>query len=89
MMTDYEFIFSNKLKEKLNETVYGGVKTWVTKDELHVSIRLEECGVNFEYVIPDISDRILNSFTTDYAVYEVMREYKSYLAKQLRNRFFK
>lgn len=89
MMAEYEYIFSNTLKNKLIDKVKGGVKTWIYDDELHISIRMTECDVQFEYIIPNISDRILNSFTTDYAVYQVMQEYKKYLNEKIREKFFK
>ena len=85
MMAEYEYIFSNTLRNKLIDKIKGGVKTWIYDDELHISIRLEECGIQFEHIIPNISERILNSYTTDYAVYDVVQIYHSFI----RNRFFK
>ena len=85
MMAEYEYIFSNTLKNKLIDKVKGGVKTWIYDDELHISIRLEECGIQFEHIIPNISERILNGYATDYAVYEVVQIYHSFI----RDRFFK
>lgn len=85
MMAEYEFIFGSTLRNKVAEKIVGGVKTWVTNDELHVSIRVEECCIKFEYVISNFSDKILHNFTTDYAAYEVINAYKAYI----NNRFFK
>lgn len=85
MMAEYEFIFASNLKTKLIEKVKGGVKTWITNDELHVSILVRENDIQFEHVIPNISKLILNNYTSDYAAYQVMQVYKSYI----RNKFFK
>lgn len=85
MMAEYEFIFASTLKTKLIEKVKGGVKTWITNDELHISILIRENDIQFEHVIPNISTLILNGYTSDYAVYQVTQIYKSYI----RNKFFK
>lgn len=89
MMMEYEYIFSNTLKNKIIEKIKGGVKTWITRDELHVSILLDQYNIQFEHVIPNISDRILNGYTTDYALYEVTKVYKAYLSEKLKEIFFK
>lgn len=40
---------------------------------------------DFEFFETDFSNRILNGFTTEYAVYEVTRKYRKYVMEQ----FFK
>ena len=89
MMKEYEFIFSNNLKNKLIGEVKGGVKTWIVHDDLYISILMSKYDMQFEHVIPRISERILNGYTTDYAVYEIIKEYKDYLFKAVKETFFK
>ena len=78
-MTEREYIFSTALRNKVITKVFGGVKTWITNDEQFVSIRVSEYGIEWVYSISDISTKMLNGYTTDYAVYEVMEAYKKYL----------
>lgn len=77
-MQDYEFLFSKNLHEKLKEKIIG--KVWVKcyHDELHVKI-IPGRGLEFEFTMDDFQNRILNGLSSDYIVYDVLREYKSYI----------
>ena len=79
MMKEYEFIFASTLRQKLMEHLYGGVKTWVVDDELFISIRLEEREILYELSVPNFAERILNGWTTDYAVYEILQGYRRFI----------
>lgn len=85
MMKEYEYIIASTLRQKLIEKVNGGVKTWVTNDELFINIRLEECGILYELSVPNFAERILNGWTTDYAVYEILQDYRRFI----NSRFFR
>lgn len=89
MMAEYEFIFANRLRYKIIDQINGCVKTWVTDNTLHVGIRLQEYNIQFEYTLPNFSDCVLHNLTTDYVVYEVIREYKTYLHEKIREKLFK
>lgn len=84
-MSDCECTFSSALRDKLVTKVNGGVKTWITNDELFVSIRLTEYGLESHYSISDILSKILNGYTTDQALYEVLKNHK----KTINKLFFK
>ena len=78
-MLDYECLFSNHLYEKLKGVIKGGIFVKVNEnDSLVVEIKRKD-GNNFGV------NRILNGFTTEYAVYEVTRKYRKYVMEQ----FFK
>lgn len=82
-MYDYEFVFAKTLQQKIIDQVWAGVKTWVSGDELYVSIMRDENDINFVTSIPGFSERILNGWTTDYAAYEVIKKYKAYITKMI------
>ena len=78
-------LFSNHLYEKLKGVIKGGIFVKVNEnDSLVVEIKRKD-GNNFGVSFTDFSNRILNGFTTEYAVYEVTRKYRKYVMEQ----FFK
>lgn len=67
------------------ESFKGGIFVKVNEnDSLVVEIKRKD-GNNFGVSFTDFSNRILNGFTTEYAVYEVTRKYRKYVMEQ----FFK
>lgn len=84
-MLDYECLFSNCLYEKLKGVIKGGIFVKVNEnDSLVVEIKRKD-GNNFGVSFTDFSNRVLNGFATEYAVYEVTRKYRKYVMEQ----FFK
>lgn len=84
-MTDYEYLFSTMLHEKLKEKIQGGIFVKVNEnDSLIVKIERRD-GNNFNMSFTDFSNRFLNGLTTDYVAYEVTKKYRSFIMKQ----FFK
>lgn len=79
-----ERIFAQNLKAKLLEKIYGRLCVRIFKDEVHVYI---ECwsDIDCEIVLTDFTNRVINGWSTDYAAYEVLEQYK----KVVRNRYFK
>lgn len=71
--------------KKLKGVIKGGIFVKVNEnDSLVVEIKRKD-GNNFGVSFTDFSNRILNGFTTEYAVYEVTRKYRKYVMEQ----FFK
>ena len=86
---DYEYLFQTNLHAKIREKVIGKVigKVFVkvNQDDVLV-VKIESFGnLKFETSIDDFSKRILNGYSTDYAAYEIVKRYKSYIMK----RYFK
>lgn len=79
-----EKIFAKNLAEKLVDKIYGKVTVRIFKDEVHVYIQCWT-DIDCEIVLEGFSDRVLNGWSTDYAAYEVLEQYK----KVVRNRYFK
>lgn len=84
-MLDYEYLFTTNLHSKLKGTIKGSIFVKVNEnDSLIVEIKRRD-GNNFGVSFTDFSNRIVNGFTTEYAVYEVVRKYKKFVMSQ----FFK
>ena len=88
MMADYEFIFSSAVRDKLIEQVRGGIKTWISDDILHVSIRKE--NMQWETAIDDMAYRIGRGLSVSDVVRDVMRQYRQFILKEIiEKEFFK
>lgn len=86
-MMDYEYIFAVNLHEKLKEKIIAHIYVKVDPDDtLYVKIKkyrdIEELA--FEVKFDNFANRILNGWSTEYACYEIVKKYKSFIA----NRFF-
>lgn len=81
-MQDYEYLFSTELHKRLKEKVKGKVWVKIYHDELHVNIIPNENGELYEFVMTDMSSRILNGLSTSYIVYDILKDYRNYVNKQ-------
>lgn len=83
-MMDYEYLFSMNLRQKLRERVIGKIYCKVN-EENELYIKIESLGdLKFSMTINNFSERILNGYSTEYAVYEVMSKYEKFV----HNRYF-
>lgn len=81
-MTDYGYLFSMNLHAKLKEHIVGKVFVKVTGgDELYVKIQ-NMGNLQYEALMPNFSERLINGLTTDYAAYQIIDMYKSYILKK-------
>ena len=78
-MQDYEYLFSKELHRRLKEKVKGKVWVKAYRDELHVTITAFEGELEYEFVEDDLSNKILNGFSSDYAVYTIMKDYHKFV----------
>lgn len=81
-MMDYVQIFAKYLREKIHLKVWHE-RIFIARtydDDLFVQIVLKN-GLTFETSIPDISDKIVNGYTTDYAAYEILQKLKRFIIK--------
>lgn len=84
-MTQYGYHFSMMLYAKLKERIYGHIYVKQTyEDQLYIQITRRD-GLNFEVYIENLSEKMLNGYTTDYAVYEIVEKLKKYVM----NSYFK
>lgn len=82
MMADYEYTFAVALQQKLKNKIQGAIHVCVVDtDELIVKITRNGV-IDFKVSIPNFSNRILNGYTSDYAAYEIVNEYKKCLMKR-------
>ena len=87
-MMDYEKLFSETLYTKLKEKVIAKVFVNVNvQDQLYVHITRHD-GIDYELYIDNFSDKFINGWTTDYAAYEVLEDYKKYIKKIIFNKYF-
>ena len=82
-MMDYEYMFAMTLQQKMRERVIGKIFCAVRDDILYVKIE-SRGNLTFEIEFDNFSERFLNGFSTDYAMYEVLRKYERFI----RNRYF-
>ncbi len=75
-MLDYEKIFTSNLHSKLKKKINGSVYCEVNqRNELYVRIR-SSGDVFFEKRLDNFSDRLVSGYSTEYAMYDVISEYK-------------
>lgn len=81
-MTDYEYLFATSLHQKLREKIVGKIFVKVTqKDELFVKIE-SYGGLEYRFYRSNFSESLLNGYTTDFAAYEVVIEFKKFITNK-------
>lgn len=82
MIDEYLYVFRRTLHEKLKTKIFGKVFLRVVNgDELFINISRRD-GTNFRMFIPSLSDRIVSGYSTDDAMYEILKEYRKYVLHQ-------
>jgi hypothetical protein len=79
-----EKIFAKNLAEKLVEKIYGKIVVKIFNDEVHVYIKCWS-DIDCEVVLENFTERVLHGWSTDYAAYEVLEQYR----KCVMRRYFK
>ena len=78
-MRDYEYLFATTLHQKLREKIIGKIFVKVTTDDA-LLIKIESLGgLEYKTYIENFSTRIFNGWSTDYAAYEVVNDYKKFV----------
>lgn len=84
-MMDYEYIFSTNVWQKLKERVWGKARCTINDND-QLLVRIEsKYGLYFETTIDNISEKIVNGYSTDYAAFEITKKYERFI----HNRFVK
>ena len=82
---DYGKLFAINLHGKLKEKIIGKIFVVVNQwDKLVIEIE-SFGGIEYRIVYDNFSSRILNGWTSDYAVYEIVREYKKFINQKFFN----
>lgn len=79
-MQDYEYLFVTNLHQKLKEKVKGGVYTNVTEND-ELCIKISNGDLVYGMRLSNLSDKIINGWSTDYAVHEILESYKRFINK--------
>lgn len=80
-MRDYEKLIATAIHGKLKEKIKGKVFVEVNEDD-ELFVKITSYGdLRFEKKFPNFSDRFMNGFTTDYAVYEVEKDFKKFIMR--------
>jgi hypothetical protein len=77
------------LHERLKEQIFGKIFCKITyNDELYVNI--ESCGdVNYSLTIPNVTEKIINGWSTEYAAYEIVNAFKKHVIKIAMKKYFR
>ena len=88
MDDNYKYLFSTVLYSKLKEKIIGKIFTRVVyNDTLLINIMSYD-NIEFVMEINNFSEKILNGYSTDYAVYEVMNKYQKFITNQVMKKYF-
>ena len=75
MMPDYGYVFAINLQRNLKNRIKGKIYVTVLNEDV-LMVKVENDGVDIRVYIEDFADRIQHGWSSDYAVYEVLREYR-------------
>lgn len=83
-----EILFAMKLQQVLKTKIVGKIFVRCVQDNsLYIQIKTID---NLEYrtCLNDFKERVLNGWTTEYAAYEVLADYKKFIIKQMMEKYF-
>lgn len=82
-MLDYEYIFATELHKKLKPRIKGKIYVCITKYN-ELSVKINNLDLPYEYLSENrFSDMILNGYSTDDAMWEVMQDYQQFVHEKL------
>lgn len=83
-MSEYEYLFSLALHEKLKEKIKGKIYVEVnSNDEICVTISNELYPNGYRMVRSDFSNRLIHGLTADYEAYKFGKIFKTNVMKKL------
>lgn len=84
-MTDYGYVFSKALHERLKDKIHAGVYVRSTiEDSLEIMIVRNNEDLKFQTTINNLSDKMLHGYSADYAAHEILEKFKRFIL----NRYF-
>lgn len=88
-MNEYKIIFANNLQSELKRKIKGKVFVTVTKtDGIYVQLTNEMDNIQFKTYVENLSDKLHNGYSVNYAGYEIIKQYKEYIRKVVEERYF-
>ena len=82
-MLDYEYIFATELHKKLKPRIKGKIYVCITKYN-ELSVKINNLNLEYEYLSENkFSDMVLNGYSTDDAMWEVMQDYQQFVYEKL------
>ena len=82
-MLDYEHIFATELHKKLKHRIKGKIYVCITKYN-ELSVKINNLNLEYEYLSENkFSDMVLNGYSTDDAMWEVMQDYQQFVYEKL------
>lgn len=87
MMQDYEYFFVKALHTRLKPRIKGKIFVNVFNDVLNVEITTVD-DLIFEWHKERFSEALLNNYSTEYAAYEVKKEFTKFIEEQIFTKYF-
>lgn len=88
-MDEYKKVFAANVQSNLKHRIKGKVFVTVNKyDGVYIQITKEGDDIMFKTHITNLSDKLLNGYSINYAVYEVMSQYREYIKQMVEERYF-
>ena len=82
-MLNYEYIFATELYKKLKPRIKGEIYVCITKYN-ELSVKINNLNLEYEYLSENkFSDMVLNGYSTDDAMWEVMQDYQQFVYEKL------
>lgn len=76
-MSDYEYLFSTSLHQKLKSKIVGKIHCKVVPELDWLVVRIDSFGdLHFETRFQNFSHKLINGFSTEQAAYEIEWQYK-------------
>lgn len=82
MMVDYGYAFAVTLAQKLKQKIVGGIHVCITDNDVLVVKVIRDDIVDCTIRVHNFSERIRNGWTTDYAMHEIVSDYKRCIMKR-------
>lgn len=86
-MQDYEYLFVKTLHQKLKEKIVGKIFVNVAHDELIIKIETYG-GLIFSASFGNFSERFMNGFSTEYAAFDVFKQYEKFISNNVLKKYF-
>lgn len=87
-MLNYGKVFAAALHERLKEQIVAHIYvTYDENDQIYINIKSYD-DVDYRMRITELSEKVVRGYSSEYACYEIVKDFRKYINEKFVTRYF-